>query len=107
MTYFVGEKYLNPDAYDTGGDPGDDEGVYMGYANNVTRTTQNLPMQDRAAYTDYGDFGSAHTEIFQMSMCDGSVHAINYSISLKIHQALSTRNGREVIPAGVQNMIGR
>jgi hypothetical protein len=99
-TYFIGEKYLNPDAYETGGDPGDDEGVYMGYANNVTRTTQNPPMQDQPAYTDYGDFGSAHPEIFQMSMCDGSVHAINYSISPKVHQALSTRNGGEVVPAG-------
>jgi prepilin-type N-terminal cleavage/methylation domain-containing protein len=99
-TYFIGEKYLNPDAYETGSDPGDDEGIYMGYANNVTRTTQGQPLQDRPAYTDYGDFGSAHAEIFNMAMCDGSVHPINYSISFTIHQALSTRNGGEVIPAG-------
>ena len=36
-TYLVGEKYVRPDYYDTGQDPGDNEGVYMGFANNVSR----------------------------------------------------------------------
>jgi prepilin-type N-terminal cleavage/methylation domain-containing protein len=98
-TYLVGEKYVRPDYYDTGQDPGDNEGVYMGFANNVSRETQEAPSQDTSGYLQYCIFGSAHAEIFHMAMCDGSVHPIAYSIALPIHQALGNRSDGEHLPA--------
>ena len=100
-TYLVGEKYLDPDFYDTGSDPADDESIYAGFANGVTRMTVYYVYQDTPGLQTFpAGFGSAHADIFNMSMCDGSVHPISYSIPPSLHQALSTRNGGEVIPAG-------
>jgi hypothetical protein len=92
-TYLVGEKYLNPDDYDTGADNADNEGVYIGFSNDVTRMAAHAPMQDTPGYTDNfcSPFGSAHSGIFQMSMCDGSVQAVSYSITLAVHMALGNR----------------
>ena len=101
-TYLVGEKYVDPDFCDAGSDWADGEGIYAGFSNNVTRTTNAGPYQDTPGLQTCGPpgFGSAHADVFNMSMCDGSVHPINYSILPSLHQALSTRNGGEVIPAG-------
>ena len=72
-TYLVGEKYVNPFDYDTGADPCDNEGVYIGFSNDVTRMAYYAPMQDVPGYTLWcTPFGSAHAFTFQMAMCDGS-----------------------------------
>jgi prepilin-type N-terminal cleavage/methylation domain-containing protein len=100
-TYLVGEKYLDPDFYDTGSDPADYQGIYVGFANSVTRMILDVAHQDTPGLEPLGlGFGSAHANVFNMSMCDGSVHPISYSIPQSLHMALSTRNGGEVIPAG-------
>ncbi len=98
-TYLVGEKYVRPDYYETGQDPGDNEGVYMGFANNVSRETQEAPLQDTPGWLNYCIFGSAHLGLFHMAMCDGSVHPINYSIALPIHQHLGNRSDGYTIDA--------
>ena len=36
-------------------------------------------------------FGSAHPSTWNAVLCDGSVHAMSYNISLATHQALSSR----------------
>ncbi len=87
----VGEKYLNADAYETGSDQGDNEGVYMGFANNISRATAEPPLEDIPGSQILCIFGSAHAGIFQISMCDGSVQAVNYTISLQVHQWLGNR----------------
>ena len=75
QTYLVGEKYLRPDDYDTGADPADNEGVYIGFSNNVTRMAFYAPMQDMPGFVENycSPFGSAHGIFFHMAMCDGSV----------------------------------
>ena len=97
-TYLVGEKYLNPDQYETGADPGDNEGLYTGFANNLTRFAASAPMQDTAGLQNYCVYGSAHYGGLNMAMCDGSIHFISYSIDPTIHMRLANRADGQPIP---------
>jgi len=90
--YLVGEKYLNLDSYETGGDPGDNESMYVGMDNDIFRTTDTAltdgtyptgvpnPLHDRAGYQNTFVFGAAHQEGINMLNCDGSVHFISYGV---------------------------
>ena len=107
-TYLLGEKYLNPDCYETGSDNADNEGTYMGFANNVSRecdlvelipSTGQIVVQDTPGFARWNSFGSAHAFIFNMAMCDGSVQAINYTIGPQVHKNLGNRRDGQVIPA--------
>jgi hypothetical protein len=90
-TYMLGEKYLNADHYETGGDPSDNEGWCTGYNNDNFRNAHYSPMQDRPGYTNTRLFGSVHTVGFNVALCDGSVHTIGYGIDLDIHRRLANR----------------
>ena len=116
-TYLVGEKYLNPDNYETGKSSGDNENMYMGDNEDILRWTwsntnqQNaacalLPLQDCPGYGDstgYGfRFGSAHPGGFNMAMCDGSVRTISYEIEATVHRDLGNRkDGTPMDKSGV------
>lgn len=90
--YMIGEKYVSPDEYTTGTSLGDDQSVYSGDERDVVRFTAGLiPFQDRPGILDTWNFGSAHSEGFQMAMCDGSVHTISYQITPEMHRRLSNR----------------
>ena len=90
-TYLTAEKYLDSDHYDTGQDYGDNEGIYSGWNNDLTRYTINLPIEDTPGIYTACLFGSAHASFFHAAMCDGSVSPINYSIALAVHSALGNR----------------
>lgn len=102
-TYMVGEKYLNPDAYDSADglvDGGDNHSVYQGFDYDINRWTAydpadplsaDQPKQDRAGQEDYRSFGSSHPGIFHMTYCDGSVHGVSYDIELEVHRAAGNR----------------
>ncbi len=100
-TYFVGEKYLNPDAYFTGTDAGDNECVYSADDWDVHRWTEppteanpnpdSKPRQDQPALERVTAFGSAHPGGFHMAFCDGSVHVVGYGIDPVIHGLLGNR----------------
>jgi prepilin-type N-terminal cleavage/methylation domain-containing protein/prepilin-type processing-associated H-X9-DG protein len=109
-TYLAGEKYISPDGYETGTDPYDDQGWDSGYdwdtmrwsysgaepppGTNATFTGGNTffaPMQDCPGSSFGNNFGSAHAVSFNMAFCDGSVHAINYSIDAETHRRLGNR----------------
>ena len=97
-TYAVGEKYLNPDTYETGSDGGDDWGMFAGHQDDTLRTTNFnaewdcSPLQDRGGVQGAFCFGSAHPGGFQMAMADGSTHSISYTISAEIHRRLGNRS---------------
>ncbi len=104
-TYLLGEKYLQPELYETGNDLGDNESMYTGLNWDTFRTagkqtgvstaTTNFvytpPLPDTPGVNDYWCFGSAHLAAFSMAFCDGSVRSINYAISPETHRRLCNR----------------
>jgi prepilin-type N-terminal cleavage/methylation domain-containing protein/prepilin-type processing-associated H-X9-DG protein len=107
-TYMIGEKYLNPDNYATGDSVGDDQGPYVCDERDTIRWCGNdpsgyylKPLQDTPGYeTQWAmEFGSAHSVGFNMSMCDGSVRFISFSIAEAIHRCLGNRKDGRVIDA--------
>jgi prepilin-type processing-associated H-X9-DG protein len=98
-TYLIGEKYLAPDYYVNGQAPDDNNGILVGYDWDFQRWTlvhhsksaDTPPMRDTPGYWYGYIFGSAHSTTFNMAFCDGSVHAVNYSIAPNIHEWLGSR----------------
>ncbi|MCD4728662.1 MAG: DUF1559 domain-containing protein [Pirellulales bacterium] len=97
-TYLVGEKHLNPDDYATGLDPADNSDAWQGANHDISRWSgwsgpSNLlpPLPDTPGYANYYCFGSAHTNGFHMSLCDGSVRMVNYTIDPETHRRLGNR----------------
>ena len=91
QTFLLGERYLDPDHYYDGQDPGDNEAMYVGTDNDNSRETSILPIQDRVGFQDTQRFGSVHNGGLNMLMCDGSVHFISYGIALKNWTPLGNR----------------
>lgn len=100
-TYLVGEKHLQPNAYQgwtsAVNDTGDNEVAYSGYNRDFHRSVAHQPFQDRNDFPNTYNFGSAHSGAFNMSLCDGSVRSISYSISAEIHRRLGVRNDGQPI----------
>jgi prepilin-type N-terminal cleavage/methylation domain-containing protein/prepilin-type processing-associated H-X9-DG protein len=96
-TYLVGEKFLTPDHYTDGRDGGDNENIYVGMDNDISRSTKYPPCQDRHLITNDDVtkstliFGSVHSAGFNMVYCDGSVHFINYTVDPQIHRQAGRR----------------
>ncbi len=90
-TYLAGERYINPDQYETGVDMADNECLYAGFDNDNYRVTNNPPWQDRPGLTDYFRFGSAHRAGLNMLYCDGSVHFLLFEINPNVHLEQGSR----------------
>jgi prepilin-type N-terminal cleavage/methylation domain-containing protein len=88
----IGEKYLNPSNYTTGADPSDNESMYVGFDNDLSRTTFYAPMQDLKGYQNTFQFGSAHIGGLQIGLADGSVRTISYSVDPKVWTPYGNRN---------------
>ncbi|MGC4006756.1 MAG: DUF1559 domain-containing protein [Pirellulales bacterium] len=100
-TYFAGEKYLNPTQYNTGEDGSDNEYMYVGFDNDMYKTTSKDPAADGsiAGADDPDRFGSAHIAAFHMVLCDGSTRAVAYDVNINTHQAYGNRrDGKTVTP---------
>jgi prepilin-type N-terminal cleavage/methylation domain-containing protein len=102
-TYLLGEKYLNPDHWTDGGEYTDNNPLYSGFDWDWERwgwytsaTDNGAPMQDQPGNSQYEVFGSAHPAVLNMVMCDGSVHAIAYTIDPQVHYYLCSRNDGKV-----------
>ena len=107
-TYFVGEKFIDIQNYDTGCDRGDNETWCTGYNNDNFRNGNLAPMPDQIAATynpgnpcgsvattliaDWQHrFGSAHSGIWNVSWCDGHVSAESFDIDLQVHRGNANR----------------
>jgi prepilin-type N-terminal cleavage/methylation domain-containing protein/prepilin-type processing-associated H-X9-DG protein len=109
-TYLLGEKEINPDAYLTGNDGGDNEAALVGDDNDIVRWTGNFrnpmpsqryiwPVQDIPGVDCQWYFGSAHDTGLQMAFCDGSVQTISYLVDPEIHRRLGNRCDGQPIDA--------
>lgn len=96
-TYMVGEKYLNPDNYETGYDYGDDHSFMAGDDYDMHAWTDNPPLQDRKGYAEFWRFGSSHSSGFNVTFCDGSVRHIIYTVDPVVHRYLGNRKDRQPI----------
>jgi prepilin-type N-terminal cleavage/methylation domain-containing protein len=105
-TIAVGEKYLAVRRWETGADGADNENMYVGYDNdiyrstNITNTTYFPPRQDNVSTANHFSYGSAHQGSFYAAFCDGSVRAISYNIAGPIYQNLGNRKDGNPIPSG-------
>jgi prepilin-type N-terminal cleavage/methylation domain-containing protein/prepilin-type processing-associated H-X9-DG protein len=90
-TFMLGEKYLNPYSYDNGADGGDNENMYVGFDNDISRTTDYLPQRDQNGYGNTFIFGSKHDTGLNMAMCDGSVSFFSFAVSLTTWQPAGKR----------------
>lgn len=103
-TYLVGEKYLDPRAYDgTVLDFGDNQSLYVGFEWDNTRLThynpaasaaQNdhyRPRQDQRGVYEKDPFGSVHSGGYNTVMCDGSTTTVSYGIDPEIHRRRGNR----------------
>lgn len=96
-TYMVGERYLTPDNYETGKDSADDQHAYMGFDRDIVRWVNMVPQQDRKGFSGFQMFGSVHANGWHVTMCDGSVQSITYSIDAELHRRLGVRNDGLVV----------
>jgi prepilin-type N-terminal cleavage/methylation domain-containing protein len=104
-TYFIGEKYLRTQSY--GGSPlkddqntydtGDNETIFTGFNRDYQRSSVEPPQQDRPGLVRDYIWGSAHSAVFNMSMCDGSVRSISYDIDPDVHLYYGIRNDGQVV----------
>jgi prepilin-type processing-associated H-X9-DG protein len=107
QTILVGEKYLNPENYATGADPGDDENLYSGYNNDTGRVTGQTingqlagspPMQDQWGKANITGFGSAHPNAANFALCDGAVIGVSYAVDPNTFLGAGIRRGRTTAP---------
>jgi hypothetical protein len=103
----VGEKYLMPEEYSLSvnerpnlKDYGDDQSCWSGDDLDTTRNADHTlpPAQDQQGFELWYSFGSAHPNVFQMAMCDASVHSISYDIDPVTHERLGDRRDGAVVP---------
>jgi prepilin-type N-terminal cleavage/methylation domain-containing protein len=101
QTYFLGEKAMSSDKYETGTDFGDRAPIsgwidHPASSNSAVRFAARSPTLDKPnSCLSCHDFGSAHATNWNASMGDGSVRAINYSLDLNIHRAMASISGRD------------
>lgn len=120
QTYLVAEKYVNPEHYEDGADPGDDFSMYTGHSSDTIRwavgagtataggtgttggtggttTTAATLRRDYPGFANDQAFGSSHPGTFNAVFCDGSVRAVAYEIDPEVHRRMANRKDGLVV----------
>lgn len=104
VVYLLGEKYLDPENYETGTDPGDDATAFTGASLDVIRWANNgdmVPLRERRGVPHPHHFGSAHSAGCNFVFCDGSVHLISFSIDPETNKRLGNRKDGKPVDASL------
>ena len=96
-TYLLGERYLMPQNYESGLDPGDDQNQWVGHDRDNLRWSDQPPLQDTAGLSYQWAFGSAHPSGMHFGLCDGSVRFVDYALELSVHQRLGNRRDEQPV----------
>jgi prepilin-type N-terminal cleavage/methylation domain-containing protein len=105
-TVLIGEKYIRPLNYDTGRDGGDNESLYCGNNNDVSRiayfdednpAATKMLLRDHPGYSDSSIFGSAHVGTSNVVLCDGSVRSISYTVDPRLFVRVINRDDQQVV----------
>lgn len=91
VTYLVGEKYLNPQAYENGTDPADNQSILSGDALDQLAFSDVAPLRDQRGVAEPYRWGSSHDGVFQVMTCDGAIHAVSFDIDAEVHRRLGNR----------------
>jgi prepilin-type N-terminal cleavage/methylation domain-containing protein len=106
-TILAGDKYVNR-LTTQGGSWGDNTGYWSGWGWDTIRFGLQVPSPDTTLVNNFDDtgvagtynfFGSNHTAGINAVFADGSVHIVNFSISLTTFQLLCARNDGQPIPS--------
>lgn len=105
-TALVGEKFLDPNRYDTGTDNADDQCVFAGHDNDNNGYTASVnsgsvtvyrPQRDVASNAKYPFyFGGPHAEGLHMAFCDASVRLIEYEVDDRVWTNFGGRGDEQV-----------
>jgi hypothetical protein len=96
-TYLLGEKFLESNHYEDGIPSYDDQPYYIGFDRDVNISSYDPPLRDAPLGDIPFRFGSAHTTMYSVVYCDGSVHSVSYDIDPLIHRSLGSRNGADIV----------
>ncbi len=100
-TYLVGEKYRNPDHYETGLDISDDHPVTCADDFDIHSWAffgaPLSPIQDTPGLIEYWRFGSAHPAGWNVALCDASVRFMPFDIDNTVHRNLANRRDENVV----------
>jgi prepilin-type N-terminal cleavage/methylation domain-containing protein/prepilin-type processing-associated H-X9-DG protein len=97
-TLLVGEKAMEPRAYNTGGWYFDEPIFTGGSAGTARKGTVVVQDTQARAYTVPFNWGGPHTGGAQFVMADGSVRTLRFGLEPSLVMALMTPDGGEVIP---------
>ncbi len=94
--FLAGEKWMDSTHYTDGKFGGDNENMYCGYDNDVTRSTFHPPMPDApniplTPLEPQFRFGSVHPGGVNMLLGDGSVRLVEYTIDPTVWKTMGRR----------------
>ena len=104
-TIWAGERFLNPDHYENGQDPADDQNAFVGHDRDVNRyvATGSLgqtpipPLRDQRGVTLARNFGGAHPSGFIIVGCDGSTRVLRFDLNMDIWRRMGSMNDGEAL----------
>lgn len=91
-TYLIGEKFVRtrPALFVYDRDFGNDQSAFLGDDHDNRRWANLAPSPD-SDEDHFTQFGSRHGSGWHAVLCDGSIHAYDFHMSLETHQQLANR----------------
>ena len=96
-TVFAGEKYVQRNRKDY---VGDTQSPWFGFSLSSVRYVAIKPYRDSDPHGDPQSFGSSHSSHFNVTMADGSVHALQFEIDKSLLMNLGVRNDGNLVSLG-------